>query len=165
MIPNTIFCFLNTKKHVFQQHFLNNNFHIFLNNNFQTLWPNGPLVSHICSIALPLICYINITHPSNIFKQFQLIFKKLKNITQNLSKTKKQNWWKNCSLIMLKRKQVSMRKHFLQLALSLICRSAGGICHWSETVVPWQSSWLLLSSFLKLLPAPFWSSWWTSNPC
>ena len=41
---------------------------------------------------LPLICYINITHPSNIFKHFQLIFKKLKNITQNLVKTKKQNW-------------------------------------------------------------------------
>ena len=35
------FFFINTKKHVFQQYFLNNNFHIFLNNNFQTLWPNG----------------------------------------------------------------------------------------------------------------------------
>ena len=51
-IPNTYFCFLNTEtcylnydskhifkkkkhyKHVFQQHFINHNFHIILNNNF-----------------------------------------------------------------------------------------------------------------------------------
>ena len=31
------FFLINTKKYVFQQYFLNNNFYIFLNNNFQTL--------------------------------------------------------------------------------------------------------------------------------
>ena len=38
------FFFYKHQKHVFQQYFLNHSFHIFLNNNFWTLWPNRPQV-------------------------------------------------------------------------------------------------------------------------
>ena len=45
MIPNTFFFFYKHQKYVFQQYFLNHSFHILLNNNFWTLWPNGPLIT------------------------------------------------------------------------------------------------------------------------
>ena len=41
MILNTFFLFYSHQKHVFQQYFLNHSFHIFFNNNFWKLWPNG----------------------------------------------------------------------------------------------------------------------------